>query len=114
MIPNHEWYHRLFELLSHYRGACYTVAGDPKLWNMDPKTREYADNVLDTARSYKVACWGDSVLWERLTEFRIWTYYKKAAEWYREYYHFGQSGPQRCLEWEVDKMEKEAGVLFLC
>ena len=28
VITNHEWYHRLFKLLSHFRGACYRIAGD--------------------------------------------------------------------------------------
>ena len=48
-ITNEEWYHQLFTLMKKYKGAFFTVPGDPNLWDMDAKTRKIADDILEIA-----------------------------------------------------------------
>ena len=72
VISNHEWYHRLFKLLSHFRGACYRISGDYLFWGMGAKVRKVSDEIMRIAKLCGVPCWDDSTLWWRLERYKIW------------------------------------------
>ena len=100
--------------MSHWDGACYRISGDNVHWGMEDKVRRTADEIMRIANMYGVPCWDDSTLWWRLERFRIWVSkgWKDGEKvWERDPYHFGEYGKERRLEYEVDKMEKQASQL---